>query len=241
MDSSFFYIASGLTLGATAGLMPGPLLALMVSETVRHGRREGFRIAAVPLLTDLPILIVALLAVAVMSNLHLFSGIISIAGAAYVCYLGIDSLTLKKAVLEGEDAKPRSLRRGIVTNLLNPHPYLFWVTVGAPTALKGFGVSAMAAAGFIAGFYAGIVGSKMGVALAVDRARGFMGGRGYLIVMKLLGAVLIFFAAILFVEGVRGLRVCGPTAPPREAAWLLDWDAAPGRMGHGGGNGHAPA
>ncbi len=241
MDSSIFYIVSGLTLGATAGLMPGPLLALMVSETVRHGRGEGFRIAAVPLLTDLPILIVAFLAVAVMSNLRLFSGIISIAGAAYVCYLGIDSLTLKKAIIEGEDTKPRSLRRGMVTNLLNPHPYLFWVTVGAPTALKGFGVSALAAAGFVAGFYAGIVGSKMGVALAVDRARGFMGERGYLIVLKLLGAVLVVFAAILFAEGVRGLRGSGSAAALREAAPLFDWNGAPGHVNHGGGNGHDPA
>lgn len=205
MNSSLLYIISGLTLGATAGLMPGPLLALVISETVRHGKREGFTIAAVPLITDLPILAGAFIVVAGMSNLRFFSGIISLAGAAYVCYLGIESLTLKEGVVDPETDKPRSLRRGMVTNLLNPHPYLFWFTVGAPTVIRGYGVSILAAAGFVAGFYAGIVGSKMAVALAVDRARGFMSGHRYLLALKLLGALLIVFAVILCIEGIGSL------------------------------------
>jgi threonine/homoserine/homoserine lactone efflux protein len=241
MDSSLFYIFSGLTLGAAAGLMPGPLLALMVSETVKHGKREGFRIAVAPLLTDPPILIVAYLVAAAMSNLRLFNGIISLAGAVYLCYLGIESFALGEGSVNRGVGKPRSLRRGMLTNLLNPHPYVFWLTVGAPTVLKAFGVSVPAAAGFVAAFYAGIVGSKMGIALAVDRARGFMGGRGYFIALKILGAVLVVFAAILFAEGVRDLRGSAPAAAPREAACLFDSNGVPGRIDHGRGNGHDPA
>ena len=205
MDVIVLYLFSGLTLGATAGLMPGPLLALVVSATVRHGRGEGFRIAAAPLLTDIPILIVSFLFVIEMSNLRLFSGIISLAGAAYVGYLGMESLTMKAETFEGEGEAPRSIRRGVVTNLLNPHPYLFWVTLGAPAVLRGCDVSVFAAGGFVAGFYAGIVGSKMAVAVAVDRARGFINGPRYLMVLKFLGIVLIAFAVLLCVEGIGSL------------------------------------
>ncbi|NCD26558.1 MAG: hypothetical protein EOL86_13335, partial [Deltaproteobacteria bacterium] len=49
--------ASGLVLGLSAGLSPGPLLTLMLSETLRHGVRAGLLVAVAPLISDLPIII----------------------------------------------------------------------------------------------------------------------------------------------------------------------------------------
>jgi len=39
---------------------PRPLLALVLAQTLRHGAREGCKIALTPLVTDAPIIIVAL-------------------------------------------------------------------------------------------------------------------------------------------------------------------------------------
>ena len=54
---------SGAVFGLAAGLMPGPLLALVIQQTLRHGPTEGIKVAAAPLLTDLPIVAAALFAV----------------------------------------------------------------------------------------------------------------------------------------------------------------------------------
>lgn len=53
-------LASGVLLGLSAGLAPGPILALVLAQTLRHGSREGCKIALTPLITDPPIILVAL-------------------------------------------------------------------------------------------------------------------------------------------------------------------------------------
>lgn len=55
-------LLAGLLLGLAAGLAPGPMLALTVTQSLRHGARAGLRVAMAPLLTDLPIIAAMLLA-----------------------------------------------------------------------------------------------------------------------------------------------------------------------------------
>ena len=50
-----------------------------------------------------------------------------------------------------------TLQRGILTNLLNPHPYLFWFGVGAPLMAKASAISFAAPVAFISSFYDSIL------------------------------------------------------------------------------------
>ncbi len=51
----------GAGLGLAAGLSPGPLLTVLVAVSIERGFRSGLRVAIAPLLTDAPIVILALL------------------------------------------------------------------------------------------------------------------------------------------------------------------------------------
>jgi threonine/homoserine/homoserine lactone efflux protein len=53
-------VVSGVLLGPSAGLTPGPMLALVLAQTLLHGSREGCKVALTPLITDPPIIIVVL-------------------------------------------------------------------------------------------------------------------------------------------------------------------------------------
>lgn len=55
------FLLTGVLLGLSSGLAPGPLLALVASETLRHGVRAGVRVALAPLITDLPIILTTIL------------------------------------------------------------------------------------------------------------------------------------------------------------------------------------
>ena len=57
--TSFFLI--GTLLGLSAGLSPGPLLTLVVSETFRHDFKAGIKVAISPLITDLPIILLTVI------------------------------------------------------------------------------------------------------------------------------------------------------------------------------------
>ena len=50
------------------------------------------------------------------------------------------------------------------------------------------------------GFYACLVGSKVGIAIVVGRARGRVAGRGYRWTMRILAVLLVLFAAGLVRE-----------------------------------------
>lgn len=193
---------SGALLGLAAGFSPGPLLALVVRETVRHNRRAGILVACAPLITDLPIILLSLLLINNLGDNRVVLGVISLAGAAFVAYLGMSSLTAHGRDLKPHARPPRSLWQGVLANLLSPHPYLFWITIGAPGTAKAYRVSAVAAILFVAAFYVCLIGAKITVAHLTDRSRRFLEGRAYHVVLRVLGLALLLFAVLLFREGL---------------------------------------
>ena len=90
-------------------------------------------------------------------------------------------------------------------NLLNPHPWLFWLTVGAATLANAVAQSWLAAVTFLCGFYLLLVGSKVLVVLLAARSRELLAGRPYRVAMRALAVLLAFFAFLLCREGWKHL------------------------------------
>ena len=202
------YLATGVVLGLAAGFAPGPLLALILAQSIRYGTREGLKVAAAPLITDVPIVILATaLVVMAAEAAGGLLGAISLAGAAFVTYLGIESIRATGVQAGRPDEAPRSWARGALVNALSPHPYIFWITVGAPVLIRAWGEGPLAAVAFLVGFYACLVGSKMLLAVIAGRSGGRLRGRGYRAVMVVLGALLLVFAVRLAGEGLRLLGI----------------------------------
>ena len=74
-------IGAGTLFGLSGGFSPGPLLVLVISETLRHGLRVGIMVAITPLLTDFPVMLVAILLLNQLTHFDLLLGGISLAGA----------------------------------------------------------------------------------------------------------------------------------------------------------------
>ena len=204
-------LATGMVLGLAAGFAPGPLLALILAQSIRFGTREGLKVAAAPLLTDLPIVALATaLVTAAAGTAGGILGAISLAGAVFVAYLGVESIRTTGVEASRPEEAPRSWSRGALVNALSPHPYLFWITVGAPTLIRAWREGPVAAAAFLAGFYACLVGAKMLVAVVAGRSGGRLRGGAYRGVMVVLGALLLVFAVRLAAEGLRLLGVLAP-------------------------------
>lgn len=198
------YLGTGIVLGLAAGFAPGPLLALVLAQSIRHGSREGLKVATAPLITDVPIVLLATALVAVAAETaDGLLGAISLAGAVFVAYLGVESIRTTGVEAGRPDEAPRSWSRGALVNALSPHPYIFWITVGAPTLLAAWAVSPMAAVAFLVGFYTCLVGAKMLLAVVAGRSGGRLRGGAYRAVMAVLGGLLLLFAIRLAVEGLR--------------------------------------
>jgi threonine/homoserine/homoserine lactone efflux protein len=203
--SSFTLIAMGAFFGLSAGLFPGPLLTLVITETLKHSRKEGIKIAMAPLITDLPIILIAFFIFSNLSQLNIVLGLISILGGSFFTFLGYETVKTKSLDLESQTIKPESLKKGITANLLNPHPYVFWMTIGIPTGFKAWKMSPATAIFYFLMFYLMLVGSKIGIAFLVERSKTFLKNRAYKITMQILAIVLFLFAVLFFYEGIKTL------------------------------------
>lgn len=196
------YLGYGLLLGVSSGFSPGPLMTLVLTQTLRHGVREGVKVALSPLLTDAPIITGTVLLMFRVADVRPLFGTISLCGSLFVACLAWGTIRTTRLDLSEGEGPPRSLFKGALTNLLNPHPYLFWLTVGAPTLVRGWETGGGAAAAFVAGFSGSLVGAKIILALLAARSRQLLSGRVYGWTMKLLGFFLFLFAMMLFREGL---------------------------------------
>ncbi len=200
-------LLSALLLGLTAGVAPGPLLTLLIGETLRHGHGAGVRVALSPLITDLPIIGLALLLAQGLAGAQAFLGGISIAGSLFLFFLAFDLLRGAGTPTEAETGRAEgSLLRGVLTNLLNPHPYLFWIGVGVPLLVKSMEQSgATGALLFIFLFYLAMVGTKVGLALLLHRGRGLLSGPVYRLLLRLLGLLMGGLGLALLDDGISRL------------------------------------
>ena len=195
-------LTTGILFGLSSGLAPGPLLALVVTQTLRHNAKEGMKVAAAPLLTDLPIILVSVFILTRFLNYRSILGCISLVGGFYVLYLAYESLKTKPLSIEVSEIEPHSFRRGWLVNTLSPHPYLFWITVGVPFILKSGNEDLLPPVLFVLFFFASLVGSKMLLALLIGKSRSFLTKSTYLWVMRGLGVMLALFAIFLIRDGL---------------------------------------
>lgn len=202
MDGALVFLGAGLVLGLAAGFSPGPMLALVITQTLRHGPVEGVKVAFAPLVTDVPIVLAATLGLASVAGEGPTLGAVALAGGLFLGYLGYESLGTRGLDVAAAPA-PRSLATGVLVNALNPHPYLFWLTVGAPTVLQGLEQGWLPPALFLGGFYLCLVGAKVVVAVLGGRSRALLAGRAYRHVMRALGVLLLVYAVVLLREGAR--------------------------------------
>jgi threonine/homoserine/homoserine lactone efflux protein len=199
----FQFLGIGILLGLSAGIAPGPLLMLVISETLRHGTRAGITVALAPIITDLPIIAASLLVLANLAGYGPVLGVVSLFGSLFLCYTGYQTLRVTPVDLALPGSENRSLAKGILTNLLSPHPYLFWITVGTPLVYRTLEQGPLSLAAFLGGFYLCLVGSKVMLAVGVGRSRALLRGRPYLYSMRLLGLLLLLFALLLLKDGLK--------------------------------------
>ncbi|GAA0447277.1 LysE family translocator [Streptomyces stramineus] len=199
-------LALGVALGFSAGISPGPLLALVLSGTLRGGLGVGLRVAAVPLLTDLPVIVLAVTVLAVLPGRAISVG--GVLGGLFLAWLAFTTLRDARtaevpAAEDGAQARRagrRTLWQGALVNLLSPHPWMFWLTTGGPLLVAAWRHGPPGAGSFLFGFYALLVGSKAALAVLVSRARHRIGTRGYRLLLACAGVLLLAASALLLVE-----------------------------------------
>ena len=186
---------AGVALGVIEGIKPGPLLTMVIRETLSGGLRAGVWTAAAPIFTDGPLIIVSLLAASWISTRPSILIVISILGAAYLLKMGLECFSIEPPSSDlAEVDVSDSFKRGVLTNLLNPNVYIFWFLIGGPLMASVADEEPLAPVAYAVTFLVSIIIVKSIIALAFDRTRGNLSRRSYSIMLSLCGVAMIFFA-----------------------------------------------
>ena len=155
------YLLQGFSLGLPAAFMPGPLQAYLFSQTMKNGWRRTLPAALAPLLSDIPVVSLALLLTARLSPA--LQRTLQVAGGLYLLYLAWGAFQAWRAYQpEGISAQSdrQSVWQAALINLLNPNPYLFWGLVGADILHRAWGKAPIHALAFLTGFYTLLLGGN---------------------------------------------------------------------------------
>lgn len=195
-------LLAGLLLGAVEGFKPGPLQTLVITETLKKDWRAGFKVTLAPLITDGPIILFCALVVSTLSNNNQLFAIISFAGAGFLSYMAYETYTISGVNISDANTDNSSLYKGIITNLLNPNPYIYWTLVGSPFLVKAFEVETWLPIVFIFSFFLVFIFCKTITAIIVERSKTFLSSQTYLLILKILALILVGFALIFVQTGL---------------------------------------
>lgn len=158
--------------------------------------------AFAPPVADIPVIPVALLVVGALSDGWI--RVLAFAGGIFIIWLGVDTIRSSDDERSGDVTAGSDLLKGVVTNLLNPHPWLFWLTVGAPILVTAWADSPGRAVAFLAGFYGLMVLTKIGVAWVSSQGRRLEGTAWYRRLVATSGLLLLAMGVFVLFGAATG-------------------------------------
>ena len=186
---------AGITLGIVEGIKPGPLLTTVIKETLTNGFRGGMRAASAPIFTDGPLIIFSIyLAGWIATQPLVFCGI-AILGAIFLTRMSIECFYPEIPDIDPNDVDlSKSLKRGILTNLLNPNAYIFWLLIGGPLMATAADTEPIAPFAYAISFLVSIVLVKIIIAYFFSKAQVNLSSDRYLLTLKICGFAMFIFA-----------------------------------------------
>ena len=160
-------LLQSIGLGFSAGASPGPFQTYLITESAAQGWRAGLRISFVPLVSDAPIILLMLWILNQLPQQVL--SVISLVGAGVLIWLAVGLVQRWRATQAGAGLPPaspnRSFWRGVLLNLTNPNPYIFWGTVGGPLLVQSWQQGLGWVGLLLFGFYGTFIATSCGLAL----------------------------------------------------------------------------
>ena len=197
--------------GFSGAMMPGPLLAVDIAETPRHGWQAGPILSVGHAVAEIAVVVVLSLGVAALAQNAAIAGVIGVVGGIALILMGgsMGYETMKNRLSYEVDSvsKPGSHRlaaKGITATLSNPYWFVWWATTGLAFLLKSqkFGWVGPVV------FYFGHIMSDFVwytvVSLLLWQGKRLLVGRGMKILMALCAAFLIYLGCIFIMDGVSG-------------------------------------
>ena len=139
----------GTGIGLSLAAPPGPVNAIIASQTVTRSWRAGFLVGVGATTADSIFLAVSIVAHSAIASIQGWVPIIALLGAGVMAYFAWNTVRAWQRAADIMQTKPeehaKSYATGLSVNITSPYPILWWLTAGlvlidrlGPAVLVGF-------------------------------------------------------------------------------------------------------
>jgi threonine/homoserine/homoserine lactone efflux protein len=169
----WLYIVQGIGFGLAAAVQPGPFQTYIISQTLSRGWKRTLPAVFAPLVSDGPIIALALFALSqVPSWMQRF---LYIAGGSFILYLAYGAYKawrdFNPDTPTPETGSQQTIFKAALMIMISPGPYIYWSLVTGPILIKGWRETPIHGLGFLAGFYATILLGLTAIILVFGTAK----------------------------------------------------------------------
>lgn len=197
-------ILFGLTsfgVGLSGALVPGPMLTVTISDSVKKGPIAGPQVVLGHIMTESAMMVAILAGLGWLIGSQTAALIIGIIGGAVLIYMGynlsISSNELHNTPKNLNNSKKSSIQHGsvlngIITSLSNPYFFIWWASVGCAFMYKGLELAGIVGLlGFIIGHWSADLSWYSIISFFSSHGTKLMNDRTYKVVMRACGIFLI--------------------------------------------------
>jgi threonine/homoserine/homoserine lactone efflux protein len=199
MESLIVIFFTSLGIGFTGAIMPGPLLALTLKESLKRGKWTALWLSSGHALCELVMVAALVAGLSKLVSGDTIIGPVGLLGGAILIWMGVGALRqpLPEQDVAGQSVSlraPRSLLlSGSAVTITNPYWTIWWLTAGLTLVV----FAAKAGPAGIITFYIGHILSDFLwfglVGVLIGSGRRFLEERTYRLALQACGIFLLFF------------------------------------------------
>jgi threonine/homoserine/homoserine lactone efflux protein len=205
----FVLFFNSLIVGFSGALMPGPLLAVGIAETPRHGWQTGPIISIGHAIAEIAVVALLSIGFAWLAESRTVAGVIGVVGGIALILMGAAmgyDVVRKRIDYSGAAATRQSGKKlagkGITATLSNPYWFVWWGTTGLAFIVKSLEF------GFVGPvvFYFGHIMSDFLwyslVSVLLWRGKSFLAASGLRVLILCCAVFLVYLGVTFIVDGV---------------------------------------
>jgi len=204
---------TSFTVALSGAMMPGPVLAITISESARSGFWAGPKIILGHAILELAVVTALALGLSrfIASNqvsavIGLIGGGILLAMGAIAVKQGLSNTTMPTAADGKAGRNGRIILSGILGSMSNPYWFIWWITLGTVYLIWALGLGVAGIASFFTGHILADLSWYALVAFIVATGRKIMNDRVYRWLLGMCGLGLLALGIHFIVSGIKFLN-----------------------------------